>query len=455
MLPDDVLLAIFDFCIGGGVILKEEVEAWQSLVHVCRQWRTVVFGSSRRLNLQLFCSTETQKPLRGMLDVWPTLPLVIDGDISETEELDNTIAVLERSDRVCYINLADFSSYWETISAAMQKPFPKLTDLQLSSSNAVTVVPDSFLDGSAPRLKYLWLDGIPFPGLPKLLLFASRLLVLHLSNIPHSGYFSPEAIVTALSTMTNLGFLTLEFQSPRFLLHGQSRRPPPPTRTDLPILRQLMFKGVSEYLEDLVARINAPRLFFLDITLFNQIVFDAPQFAKFISRTPKFKVLEDARLAFTSTAAGVTFLLKTAFDYGKLVVNVSCRDSDWQVSSLEQVCTSCLPPFSALEDLRINEDPESPPDWQDNIENTLWLELLHPFSAVKNLYLSEIFAPRIAPALQELVGARTTEVLPILQNIFLEGLEPSGPAHEGIVEFAAARQLSGHPIMVSFWERDT
>jgi hypothetical protein len=46
---------------------------------------------------------------------------------------------------------------------------------------------------------------------------------------------------------------------------------------------------------------------------------------------------------------------------------------------------------------------------------------------VKNLYLSKEFAPGIAAALQELVGARITEVLPSLQNIFVEGLEPLGP----------------------------
>jgi hypothetical protein len=34
---------------------------------------------------------------------------------------------------------------------------------------------------------------------------------------------------------------------------------------------------------------------------------------------------------------------------------------------------------------------------------------------------SEELVPRISPALQELVGGRTTEVLPALENILLEG----------------------------------
>ena len=106
-----------------------------------------------------------------------------------------------------------------------------------------------------------------------------------------------------------------------------------------------------------------------------------------------------------------------------------------------------------LEDLYIFEYQYSLPDWQDNIENTLWLELLHPFHSVKNLYLSEEFARRIVPALQELVGGRSTEVLPTLQNIFLEEVQSSGPIQEGIGRFVATRQVTSHPIAVSRWNR--
>jgi hypothetical protein len=88
------------------------------------------------------------------------------------------------------------------------------------------------------------------------------------------------------------------------------------------------------------------------------------------------------------------------------------------------------------------------------IEKVQWLELLHLFRAVKNLYLSEEFALRIVPALQELVGSRATEVLPTLQNIFLEKLEPSGPVQEGIRQFAATRQVTSDPIAVSLWDRE-
>jgi hypothetical protein len=80
------------------------------------------------------------------------------------------------------------------------------------------------------------------------------------------------------------------------------------------------------------------------------------------------------------------------------------------------------------------------------------LELLHPFTAVKNLYLTKEFAPRIAPALQELTGERVMEVLPALQTFLLAEHQQSGPVHEAIEQFVAARQLIGHVIAVSSWE---
>ena len=333
------------------------------------------------------------------------------------------------------------------------EPFPELTILRLSSSEVVTAVPDSFLVGRAPRLRSLGLEGIPFPCLPRLLLSASHLDSLSLTEIPHSGYFSPEAIVTALSNSTSLGFLVLEFQAPRYLPDLDSRRLPL-TRVVFPLLRLLRFKGVSEYLEDLVARIDAPRFRWLDITFFNQIVFDTPHIIQFISRTAL--KAENAHIIFGDDAAQVSpFSSQTPeYSYGILDVKILCRELDWQVSSIEQVCTPPWPLFSTLEVLYIFErfeNPDSPPDWKDNIEDTLWLELLHPFTAVKNLYLFEKFASLIAPALQELVGSRRTDVLPALQNIFLEEFQPS--VQEGIARFIAARQLSGHPISVSLWDR--
>src|SRR5713226_475389 len=197
VLPSDVLLAIFDFCAvrdqyfprsGNrfGMVFKTEVarktvlEWWQPLVHVCRRWRGLVFGLPRLLNLQLYCTLGTVR--RKTLDVWPALPLLImddDGFDPPVAKRDLT-SVLEHSrNRIRQISLVPrtlttpqvATSQIEKVWAAMQVPFPELTvltlDLQHSPSETVTVHPDTFLGGSAPRLRFLTFNGIPFPRLQK------------------------------------------------------------------------------------------------------------------------------------------------------------------------------------------------------------------------------------------------------------------------------------------------
>jgi hypothetical protein len=97
-----------------------------------------------------------------MLDVWPALPLIVSchGAYQIENDVDNIIAVLERSGHVCQIKIVNIQSLnLEIILAAMQQPFPELTDLSLQCRETVPVVPDSFLGGSAPRLRHLVLSN--------------------------------------------------------------------------------------------------------------------------------------------------------------------------------------------------------------------------------------------------------------------------------------------------------
>jgi hypothetical protein len=450
VLPEDALLEIFDWHLNDNDFYN--IERWQTLVHVCRKWRNVVFGSPRRLNLQLFCTGKN--PVRKILDIWPPLPIIISGYYHKITGEDNIVAALEHNDRVCRIHLQDLSSsLWEAVLAATQEPFPALTDMELhTSAKEPPTVSDSFLGGSAPNLRYLHLSYVPFPGLPKLLSSATHLVTLHLLLIPHSGYISPEAIVTALSALTRLKKICLEFRSPRSCPDRGRRRPPPPTRSVLPALTEFIFAGVSEYLEVFVARIDAPLLDRLEIMFFRQTIFHTPRLAQFIGRTPNLMVHDEAHAIFSNFKAEFT-LPRTIRG---LNLEILCSESDWQLSMLAQICSSSLPLISSLEHLYIHEDEVNQswrPHWQDDIENVQWLELLHPFTTVKALYLSRDIAARIAPALGELVGARATEVLPALQSLFLEEPHPLGPVQEAIDKFVATRQLSDHPIVVSRWDR--
>jgi hypothetical protein len=312
-LPDVALLEIFNFYVDE----EKKIEVWRTLVHVCRKWRNIVFESPRRLELRLYCTAGT--PVMKTMGVWPLLPIVIWGDGHEIWGVDNIIAALKHNDRVCRIDLWRVpSSQWQTVLAAMQNSFPTLTRLQLEFNDETTpVIPTSFLGGSTPRLQRLFLNGVPFPGLLKLLLSATDLAYLCLWRIPYSGYISPEAMVACLSVLTRLEKLYIGFESPLCRPDRGSRRPSPPTRTVLPVLTKLRFKGASEYLEDLVARIDAPLLEKLGITFFHQLMFDTPQLTQFISRTPNLKARDQARVFFSEWEVSIT-LPQTSTGNGSL-----------------------------------------------------------------------------------------------------------------------------------------
>ena len=366
----------------------------------------------------------------------------------------NIIAALRHNDRVSEIELWRVPSLLlEKVLVAMQEPFSALVDLRLASKDEpAPVVPDLFLGISAPCLRNLSLRSIPFPGLPKLLLSAAHLIDLSLRDIPHSGYFSPTALVNCLSTLTGLKKLIVEFESPKSFPNRESRSLPSPTLSVFPALTYFKFKGVSEYLEDLVTQIDAPLLDSLGITFFHQLVFDTPHISQFLSRTPKFKALDEARVVFEDRAVQVALPLPSRIsDDESLRLGISCKESEWQLSSLAQICTLFFPSLSTVEHLYIYEDRYWPPRWQDDTESAQWLELLDPFSTAKNLYLSTEVVPHIARALRQIDGERVTEVLPALQTLFLEGLRENINLLE---PFLSARQFFGHPIVVSHWDRE-
>ena len=175
-------------------------------------------------------------------------------------------------------------------------------------------------------------------------------------------------MVTSLSALTSLEYFRLHFPYSRLRPALESRCLPsrPLTRIILPGLTKIIFKGAREYLDEILARIVAPRLNELRIALFDQIIFDTPQLFQFISRRPTLRAPEKGHIAFNSGTILVEFPSQTS-DYGVLSLETPCTASEWQLSSLEQVCTSSFPPLSALEDLYIFGDLGDPPRRPDGV----------------------------------------------------------------------------------------
>ena len=347
------------------------------------------------------------------MDIWPPFPIKIFcySELLDDEGQDNLIAALEHQDRVVEIDIGLLKRFaFETSPAVTQKPFPVLTFLKLSSIDGM-VLPEEFLRGSAPHLRELHLQNIAYPAFPKLALSTTHLFRLSLYSIPITGYISPEAMATCLSTLPSLKYLIIEFQSPRS--RPDRIGPPPPTHAALPALTFFMFRGVSEYLEDLVSRIDTPALTWFEMQLFMDLMFHIPQLHKFIARTKQIRRKDKATIVFYSFGAQMTL------GDNEVHLMIKCKKPDWQASSMVQVCTQLSPLLSHVKLLRIREY-RAAQVWKGNdIDTTLLFELFDHFPAAQELYISGELKPLIAQALQEPAGARAMEVLPALRNLFL------------------------------------
>jgi len=343
----------------------------------------------------------------------------------------------------------------EQALAAMQKPFPSLTGTELAvdffSKLERLAVPDSLLSGPAPLLRSLRLRSIqfPLPLLQSLLPSATNLVELRIRGTPNSGFISPEAMVACLSGLNKIEIFELEFEFPR-ISTWRSRRLLPSTRCALPALTSLRFDGSCEYLEELISQIDSPLLDKLDVTVFHQPELDTVQLAQFVDRTPKLKTLHDAHITFgDSVSVSLSRTRPRGLDF-----SITCTTSD-QLPVLTQFFTSSflrtlIPMIKHLYILDFSLQNFY------RIAYSQWLDLLVPFTAVEDLYLSRNLSPHIVPALHGIIEEGTMEVLPSLQNLFLQrellqGLG-FGFSKKAVERFIAALHLSSRQIAVLHWE---
>jgi len=444
-MPDNVLLEIFDFYRGDNEHFTTRM--WKTLVHVCRRWRNIVFGSSQRLHLLLVCDGRT--PVKRLLDIWPLWPITIHYSPSDEEGQENIIATLERHDRIFWIVFNELTSpIFERFSTVMQESFPTLKGLHLQSFDAnAPVVPPAFLGGSAPQLQYFFLEGIAFPALPQLILSVSHLTRLWLQRIPDARYISPEVLAPCLAVLSNLEELFIGFQYPQS--HPLRINPPPLSRAVLPALTYLGFRGTNEYLEDLISQINAPNLDHLNVWFFMNLNFVIPELYNFIGSVERFKLLARADMELYPWSVRISLGSPTHLDLG-----TKCDGLDQRISSLAQLCNGLSPLLSRVERLEIKGDSDPQVEPEVIMEPTRWVELFRPYIAVQGLYVSKNVGPLVTHALENLTGERAKEVLPALRCISLGGIKPSASTQDIMKPFVAARQLSDHPVTTERWERD-
>ena len=434
MLPDNVLLEIFDLYQKFYGNLTWNALKWCLLVHVCQRWRQIVFASPHRLNLRILCTRSTS--VRKLLYIWPPLPICLSYMSKSRSNADDAIAALEHGDRVSYVELNVTGPLLEKLEEVMQVPFPVLTQLYIKiSQGVVNALPREFLGGSAPSLHTIDLYGVSYPSLPRLLLSANDLVHLRLHKIPPSGYISPEAIVIGLAALPRLKTLLMEFQS------ASSRPdrilPPPTTRTVLPSLTLLEFKGASEYLEGLVAQIDTPQLKWIRISYFNQLAdFQASHLHQFIDRSAA--PFSHAKVTFDRRTVSFILSHDSRFNGSEPVnITIICEGIDWQVSHMSQIFNQFSVTISNVVDLDFNSNFKGQAEGMDGVE---WRDLLHPFSAANTLHVSKKLAEHVSLALEDIQGGI---VLPSLDSIRLGG-QPASSGKKLLARRRLAAELPAH-----------
>jgi len=454
MLPDGALLDIFEF-------YKEDRAShfgfswsWKLLTHVCRRWRHIIFESPRRLDLRIICTNTT--PTKTSLDIWPPFPISVMCSPShpalDEEGVENIVAALEHRDRLSEIKIIDIDdSGLVNLAEVMQEPLPALRYFHLTSTDdSILDIPGTFLGGSAPRVQLFILRGIPFPSFPEFVVSSNCIVFLDLSDIPPSGYITPDDMATCLAALPKLNYFCFGFRFPVSRPFYTSS--PPVTRAVLPALTRLTLDGASGYFEDFVARIDTPLLKRLYVSFFKRPKFDIPQLHDFIDRTASLRPFKQAYMKISGSTIMAIFGSPTRFK-----AEIRCKGPIGQMITMTMMLRE-LPLLSYVEQLEIRESRAEKLQLRDDLNMISplcqWLGMLfEQLVAVQSLYVSKRLARLVAGALEGLVEYTDLTVFPALRNIFLEEPQPSGPVQEGFNSFVAARQLSDCPVVIQRWER--
>ena len=332
---------------------------------------------------------------------------------------DNILLGLQQDGRVCRIDLQAPSSSFHMLLGHMNRLFPRLAKLSLSSTTNTEdmslMLPETF---QAPDLRRLALHGIGLPKGLSLLSSATALSTLSVTHIGASCYFPPGHLVTQLQGLPHLEELSIGFAIPIPLPSSERELLPPLiSPVTLPALRRLTFWGVDIYLDNLVAQIHTPLLERLTLILFFDLTFTLVNLTEFVQRTEGFRYLV-SHITFNKDGASIHVGYSEEQDFGKLSLYVNCEPLDWQIDSTAQVCIALGKVLSAVEELTLDLNVDGmPSDWKSVLDDTLWHELLLPFIGVKKLHIGSSLTFELSRALESVSGGLVLELLPGLTEV--------------------------------------
>jgi hypothetical protein len=416
---------------------------------VCRRWRSVVFAYPRHLDLRIVSTYD--KPIRNAPKFWPVLPVIVWYPHTQTafhptlalSDEDNISDMFKTPARICEIDLDITPSMVVKIASSLRESFPVLDHLRLRSQDSMhtIILPDEFLDGSAPRLRVLHLKFIPM--LPRILSSSKNLISLRLEDITLAGYVTAGDLAIGLSTATQLDSLVLAFLPetiPPFSPRGPSSLF---SRIALPSLTEFRYEGEGRYLRDFLSRIHAPIIEQISVSFFYDAAYGTNKLCELFGLGDALKSsrcftthihLLRHHMVFSHHFASSPRLIRLQLPYRILrpvpplvaQVCLGLESQDLLPNVIHLEIEDCHGPLS--------HDP------------TGWLDLLRALTGLKTLYVSSKLSSVIERAL-EFTGETIHEIMPALQEL---RFGPETPSPVSIRPFNTQTRLHGLPVSVRF-----
>jgi hypothetical protein len=431
---------------GNRMLDWERQRWWYKLVQVSRRWRYLILASRSVLDLHLLCTCGV--PVADMLSHSPPLPLTLyyfsDNCEMTAEDEQGALLALSHRDRVRRIALQMPATDLKKIIPAMDRPFPILERLHirtLTEEDTSLILPTTF---QAPNLRRLNLRYTALPIGSPLLTTTGGLAHLWLADISQSTYFPPSYILARLPLMPQLEWLGIGFHSP--LPNGDGVRElldiPIMTHVALPSLRLFSFRGISAYLEALLAQISAPVLGMLDVIFFNQLTFTVPRLLQFI-QTSEIFIFNAIELVFKSDSVNLIADPHRGRREWPLDLLIMGKHLGWQVACAIQILGTLSPALSVVEKLTLrHEKHNQSSEWHNQVDRTQWRELLGPFENVKVLHLENELLERLSRSLPSGDEEMPMDILPNLEELTYSG----GNISSAYTAFINERKAAGHPV---------
>ncbi|KAN0142033.1 hypothetical protein V8E53_000495 [Lactarius tabidus] len=199
-------------------------------------------------------------------------------------------------------------------------------------------------------------------------------------------------------------------------------------------------------MDSFVARIDAPRLGDIDITFFCQPTMDASQLGRFVERIETQTPFSQAEVRISELFISVSFTRPWAGRRAiRLDLRIACEQSDWQLSSIAQICDQLSPFTFRVEDLRIFKMQLSNAQGID-MDPQQWLKLILSFGGVKHFYVDGKFVKNIFCALDLASEGHATVPPPLLTLYNYEPGITNYGSKAAIRSFTIARTPSSRTV---------